>query len=44
LRLSDFDSDGTEQIEVGERIVVSGEFYLFEDAEIKFVALTTLSG
>ena len=41
------DSEGAEQIEVGERVVVSGEFDTFDlygDDDIEAEAVTTLSG
>lgn len=41
------DSEGAEQIEVGERVVVSGEFDTFDlygDEDIEAEAVTTLSG
>lgn len=41
------DSEGAEQIEVGERVVVSGEFdtfNLYGDEDIEAEAVTTLSG
>ena len=41
------DREGAEQIEVGERVVVSGEFDTFDlygDEDIEAEAVTTLSG
>ncbi|GAK34733.1 hypothetical protein JCM17846_02480 [Iodidimonas nitroreducens] len=41
------DDEGAEQVEVGERVVVSGEFdtfNLYDDEDIEAQALTTLSG
>lgn len=47
LGYNPLDDEGAEQIDVGERVVVSGEFDgfdLFSDEEIEAEAVTTLSG
>ncbi len=47
LSYNPLDDKGVEQIEVGERVVVSGEFDdidLFSDDEVEAEAVTTLSG
>lgn len=47
LGYNPLDDEGAEQIDIGERVVVSGEFDgfdLFSDEEIEAEAVTTLSG